>query len=435
MSIVVLKAKSRRWQAPISGQGEYGFSLNGTRRNIGVIGSGFHGKIKDQSIKTRFRGDTAMGSGGCCGAYKKTISNSGSGLTNDSHVVKRSVGNTRGLINQTLTFGRQTIQAAPGFEGLKTDLSGCRCPDGGGFYAGSRNIVKNPLWMTANDYIVYNLIAKYSGSCGYSGVTTDFKGERRRCEHGDNLSDASANLCKSTTPGSNYIGTRRLTNKCRVTKVLTGNATVDMGTYLRGLVYKKHCLPQFNGLPYTKYNRMPIPEWINNKACGKTGSLIINPDDAPEIPLANPPESEIQFLINAVYDHCLDITQNPKSTSNILSVLLKNSENLIFNAYAPFFDNNYYLNFKNFDLSFYLNGFDINNTFIIISNYKNSKAIQPEEIKISSLSNQENALTIPSYNISDISEEHLTNSFILNIQFNYPCKQKIIYINGLFFSL
>ena len=41
MSIVVLKAKSRRWQAPISGQGEYGFSLNGTRRNIGVIGSGF----------------------------------------------------------------------------------------------------------------------------------------------------------------------------------------------------------------------------------------------------------------------------------------------------------------------------------------------------------------------------------------------------------
>lgn len=433
MSIVVLKAKSRRWQAPISGQGEYGFSLNGTRRNIGVIGSGFHGKIKDQSIKTRFRGDTAMGSGGCCGAYKKTISNSGSCLTNDSQVVKRSVGNTRGLINQTLTFGRQTIQAAPGFEGLKTDLSGCRCPNGGGFFAGSRNIVKNPLWMTANDYIIYNLVAKYSGTCGYSGITTDFKGQRRRCESGDNLSDASANLCKSNIPGSNYIGTRRLTNKCRVTKVLTGNATVDMSTYLRGLVYKKHCLPQFNGLPYTKYNRMPIPEWINNKACGKTGSLIINPDDAPEIPLANPPESEIQFLINAVYDHCLDVTQNPQTTTKLLSILLKNSENIMITANTPFFENTYHLNFKKQNLSFHLNGLEINNTMLIISNYKNSNSIKPDEITISSLSILDDPLYLPEAHISEISEDHLKNNFIIKISFNHPCKQKIIYINGLFF--
>jgi hypothetical protein len=332
---------------------------------------------------------------------------------------------TRGLINQTLTFGRQTIQAAPGFEGLKTDLSGCRCPDGGGFYAGSRNIVKNPLWMTANDYIIYNLVAKYSGSCGYSG--------RRRCEHGDNLSDASANLCKSNIPGSNYIGTRRLTNKCRVTKVLTGNATLDMGTYLRGLVYKKHCLPQFNGLPYTKYNRMPIPEWVNNKACGKTGSLIINPDDAPEIPLANPPESEIQFLINAVYDHCLDITQNPQTTTKLLSILLKNSENIMITTNTPFFENTYHLNFKKQNLSFYLNGLEINNTMLIISNYKNSNSIKPDEITISSLSILDDPLYLPEAHISEISEDHLKNNFIIKISFNHPCKQKIIYINGLFF--
>lgn len=433
MSIVVLKAKSRRWQAPISGQGEYGFSLNGTRRNIGVIGSGFHGKIKDQAIKTRFRGDTAMGTGGCCGAYKKTISNSGSCLTNDSSVVKRSVGNTRALINETLTFGRQTIQAAPGFEGLKSDLSGCRCPNGGGFYAGSRNIVKNPLWKTANEYILYNLIAKYAGSCGYSGVQTNFSQERRRCEHGDNLTKATANLCKSGIPGSNFIGTRRLTNKCRVTKVLTGNATVDMGTYLRGLVYKKHCLPQFNSLPYTKYNRMPSPEWINNKACGKTGSLIINPDDAPEIPTTTPTESEIQLIMNSVYSHCLDITQNPQNTLKVLSVLLKNSENLMISAKTLFFENSYYLNFKNHQLSFVLNGIDINDTTLIISNYKKTNSIKSEELSISSLSDFDH-YHIPSYHISDITENFLKNNFIISIFFNQPCPQKIIYINGLFFS-
>ena len=95
--------------------------------------------------------------------------------------------------------------------------------------------------------------------------------------------------------------------------------------------------------------------------------------------------------------------------------------------------NNHYLNFKKYDLSFYLNGLDINNTTLIISNYKNTNAIQSDEISISSQSILENPLTIPPANISDLSEDMLKNNFIININFNYPCKQKIIYINGLFF--
>ena len=255
MSIVVLKRKSRRWKVPISGIDEYGFSLNGTLRNIGVVGKT---NLARSVSRTPFRGTEPIGHGGCCGTYPKIISNSGSCCSNDNRVVKRSVMNNRGLTNQTLEFGRAVIQAAPGFEGIGLDLERCPCPN--------NRISKSPLWQTQNEYIIYNIIAKNAGFCGNTKVLTDFSGSQRPCG-GSNLKGVSGNTCQSTTPGSNFIGTRRLTNKCTIAKPDRGG--IDMSIYLKGLIYKRNCLPQINSLPYLKFNRMPDPPWLNNSSCAQ----------------------------------------------------------------------------------------------------------------------------------------------------------------------
>jgi hypothetical protein len=106
MSINVLKRKSRRYQAPISGQGKTGFSLVGTRRNIGVVGPT---NLAKSVTRTRERVvhvgrgrdgvSVPQGHGGCCGTYKVSVSNSGSCCTNDPSIVKKSVKNTQGMID------------------------------------------------------------------------------------------------------------------------------------------------------------------------------------------------------------------------------------------------------------------------------------------------------------------------------------------------
>jgi hypothetical protein len=266
MSIVVLQKKSRRYKVPVSGQGEYGFSINGTRRNIGNVGET---NLARSTHRTRFRGNEPMGHGGCCGTYPRNIHNSGQGVLpggsqvdnswggfNDSNVVKRSNQNTRALISQQLEFGRQTIQAAPGFSGISEDLSRCNCPKGGGgSFGGSRPIVKNPLWTNQSEYILYNIAAKNLGYCGEQSLGST----------GEPL-NISGNKCNSGIPGSNFIGTRRITNKCTITRPPTG--AIDMSTYLRGLIYKKNCLPQDNNKVFLQNNTMPKPAWYNNDNCG-----------------------------------------------------------------------------------------------------------------------------------------------------------------------
>ena len=81
--------------SPISGQGPGGFSLAGTRRNIGNIGQF---RMVSNVTRTFFRGAEPMGSGGCCGTYVRNISNSGSCCTNDPNIVKKTVKNTKGMI-------------------------------------------------------------------------------------------------------------------------------------------------------------------------------------------------------------------------------------------------------------------------------------------------------------------------------------------------
>lgn len=98
MSIVCLKrnAKHNPRVDPISGIGKNGFSLNGGYRNVGGIG---RFRMVSNVSRTPFRGNLPMGSGGCCGGYDKTISNSGSCGTNDPEIIKNSSVNTKGMIN------------------------------------------------------------------------------------------------------------------------------------------------------------------------------------------------------------------------------------------------------------------------------------------------------------------------------------------------
>jgi len=104
MSIAAMRRKANNGGnprlSPISGQGPNGFSLNGTRRNIGNIGQF---RMVSNVTRTLFRGAEPMGSGGCCGTYVRNISNSGSCCTNDPSIVKKTVKNTKGMIEDRYT--------------------------------------------------------------------------------------------------------------------------------------------------------------------------------------------------------------------------------------------------------------------------------------------------------------------------------------------
>ncbi len=91
MSLVVLKRKSIRYQAKISGKGSKGFSINGGLRNQGWVGQTTLGR---HLSKTPFRGNLPMGNGGCCGNYDVSILSGSNCCTNDPNIIKRSTMNT-----------------------------------------------------------------------------------------------------------------------------------------------------------------------------------------------------------------------------------------------------------------------------------------------------------------------------------------------------
>lgn len=96
MSLTALKRKSQRYTNTISGKGNNGFSLAGGLRNIGSVGPT---NLAKSVTRTRFRGVAPMGNGGCCGSYVINVCNSGSCCVNDPNVIKPSVKNTRGMID------------------------------------------------------------------------------------------------------------------------------------------------------------------------------------------------------------------------------------------------------------------------------------------------------------------------------------------------
>ena len=104
-----MKRKSRRFQAPISGQKKVGFSLNGGLRNQGWVGQGVRGRTL---VGTPFRGTTARGAGGCCGTYKKNIVNNKLQVNpGDPGYVKRSNMNTPGFIAATVNDPTPVLNA------------------------------------------------------------------------------------------------------------------------------------------------------------------------------------------------------------------------------------------------------------------------------------------------------------------------------------
>jgi len=96
MSIVAMKRKANRYFNPVSGQGRDGFSLVGGHRNIGAVGPTNLGR---SVTRTPFKGNLPKGHGGCCGGYEISICNSGSCCTNDSSIIKTTVKNTAGMLD------------------------------------------------------------------------------------------------------------------------------------------------------------------------------------------------------------------------------------------------------------------------------------------------------------------------------------------------
>jgi len=105
MSIATLKKKthasSPQWSLS---RGHLGFALNGTIRPVGVVGQT---NLAKSVTRTPFRGTEPMGNGGCCGNYKRIVSNSGSccaayGTMSaeqvDNYLVKKSSKNNKGMI-------------------------------------------------------------------------------------------------------------------------------------------------------------------------------------------------------------------------------------------------------------------------------------------------------------------------------------------------
>lgn len=87
MSLAVLKRKSRRFKAHISGKDNIGFSINGGHRNQGWVGQTSHGR---HLSKTPFKGKLPVGHGGKYGAYKENILKGAVCCTNDPTIVKTS---------------------------------------------------------------------------------------------------------------------------------------------------------------------------------------------------------------------------------------------------------------------------------------------------------------------------------------------------------
>jgi hypothetical protein len=102
MSVATLKKKSKTLYKNLSVG--VGFSINGTRRNLGYIGRSAVGL---HYPRTLMRGNEPRGYGGCCGTYKRTPivldsicnpSNNGNTSNNNPKIIKKSVLDANGRI-------------------------------------------------------------------------------------------------------------------------------------------------------------------------------------------------------------------------------------------------------------------------------------------------------------------------------------------------
>ena len=243
MSIHVLQRKSRRFKAPISGRGDKGFSLNGTHRNVGAVGTTNLGK---SVTRTPFRGVKPMGNGGCCGRYVVNVSNSGSCCTNDNSIVKSSVKNTKGLIYSTKYYptGQQYNYQVP------AGTAQCACPT---------IWVQDTSPLNHSQGIYISEVSSKSASCDLS---KNFLVSVRECEAAS-LNGFGCKAASYHIGGKKYI--REVYTKSAIPKPqpgpgTTGRRLMDQSQYMKSGLMGKNCLP-------TPPNKQHFPMNVNNHGC------------------------------------------------------------------------------------------------------------------------------------------------------------------------
>ena len=235
MSIVVLKKKSRRFKANISGVGTQGFSLNGGHRNSGSVGPT---NLARSITRTPFRGTEPKGHGGCCGSYVVNISNSGECCTNDSGIIKRSNRNTKGLISSTITY--------------PTSVYNLSCTDN----KCQNNWTKDtsPLNYSQGNYIKTVI------------------GRAARCDTEDRtaIPDAGIKTCDKNCDVDLYsIGGKKYMRQFYAKRV---PVAVSSSEYMRTTLLKNNCLP-------TPPEKQPFPMTLNHNKSGCSVNYL-TPEEA-----------------------------------------------------------------------------------------------------------------------------------------------------------
>ncbi len=109
MSIATLKRKTAAKYNNSSVNSKEGFSLNGGYRNQGYVGQT---SLSRSLPRTLMKGNTIRGHGGCWGTYRiSPIIQSGVTSTEDNSVIKKSVINTKGMLDNR--FGHKPVVVKP----------------------------------------------------------------------------------------------------------------------------------------------------------------------------------------------------------------------------------------------------------------------------------------------------------------------------------
>lgn len=262
MSIAALKRKTLNGNprlAPISGSnnGSFGFSLNGTRRNIGRVGvtnlapgaqTGPTQMVESTPGNITNNNGIAGHSESCC--------------TNDLNIVKPSVINTRGMLSRKL----KCLPAQPEFRNCTNCTSGTN-PESGCY-----NWVQPMNNGNIETHTQGQHISKVSTEaiCDGSSNTTTWpcvEGSAcyASCPFPDTLSSEEKTrlgLCQSQ-----FVGSKKL-YRAPYTKVLPANgqqaagAAMPQSEYIKGRYLNKQCIPP-------DLNNKHFPPIVNNKGCTK----------------------------------------------------------------------------------------------------------------------------------------------------------------------
>ena len=227
MSLTVLKNKSRRYKATVSGRDKGGFSIVGGHRNQGWIGQDNLGR---HLIRTPFRGNEPLGHGGCDGKYVRSIiSNSGIYCTNDPNVIKRSTMNTAGLLLTAVKYPTGIFH---------NDCDNIRCRG---------NWVKDfePLNHSQSGFIKR---IKVSAACE----------DKNRCYGKKEKAVLEPADCECLVKSS-FIGGKKK-YAARITKRKLVNGAISMSEYIDVGLLKKNDLP-------TPANKKAFPMTLNHNGC------------------------------------------------------------------------------------------------------------------------------------------------------------------------